>query len=78
MVRTQILLAEEQYRELKAEAAATGRSLSALIRACVDAHLAAVEEDPLLDLVGSIPAAGDRAPVDLAERHDAYLYGGKR
>jgi hypothetical protein len=77
MVRTQILLDESQYRELKAEAEATGKSLSAIIRDCGDAHLAAAEEDPLLDLVGSIPATGDNAPADLAERHDAYLYGGK-
>jgi len=69
MVRIQILLGEEQCRELKA----AGQSLSALIQDCVDARLAVVEDDPLLDLGGSIPATSDRAPEDLAERHDAYL-----
>ena len=77
MRRTQILLEEEQYEELKKESLTTGESLSAIIRSCVAQHLDAARQDPLLDLVGSIKQAGDPAPPDLGERHDHYLYSEK-
>lgn len=78
MKRTQILLEDSQYRQLKDEAQATGKSLSELVRICVASHLTEREKDPLFDLVGYLSAKEDKAPVDLAQRHDAYLYGDKR
>ena len=77
MHRTQILLEETQYKVLKSESLATGRSLSAIIRGCVAEHLEATRQDPLLDLVGSVKKADDPAPDDLSEHHDQYLYAGK-
>ena len=77
MVRTQILLEESQYRMLKDEAQATGRSLSEIVRSSIDAHLAKRQQDPLFDIVGCVQSKDDQAPEDLAEHHDAYLYGGK-
>jgi hypothetical protein len=72
--RTQILLEDEQYKELKKESQTTGESLSAIIRGCVTEHLRAARQDPLLDLVGSVASEGDAAPSDLGEHHDDYLY----
>jgi hypothetical protein len=63
---------------LKDEAEATGKSLSELVRACVASHLVEREKDPLFDMVGYVRREEDKAPADLAERHDAYLYGAKR
>lgn len=78
MRRTQILLEESQYRELKREALATGKALSEIVRECLASHLAESERDPLFDLVGYIRAENDRAPADMAKRHDAYLYGNRK
>jgi len=77
MHRTQIMLENEQYEELKKESLITGESLSAIIRGCVAQHLDSATQDPLLDLVGRIESADDPAPSDLSERHDHYLYAKK-
>jgi hypothetical protein len=74
MHRTQILLEDKQYEELRKESLITGKSLSAIIRDCVAQHLDTARHDPLLDLVGSVERADDPAPSDLGERHDHYLY----
>ncbi len=77
MRRAQVLLSEDQYQALKEEGRMTGKSISEIIRNCVDQHLAGQGRDPLFDLIGSVDAGDDPAPEDLAERHDEYLYGGK-
>lgn len=74
MHRTQILLEDEQYEELKRESLATGESLSTTIRVCVEQRLVCARQDPLLDLFGRIERASDTAPSDLGERHDHYRY----
>lgn len=78
MRRTQILLKESQYRDLKRESLATGKPLSEIVRECLASHLAESERDPLFDLIGSVRAADDPAPADMAKRHDAYIYGTRK
>ncbi|MFQ5544200.1 MAG: hypothetical protein ACE5FY_07620 [Nitrospiria bacterium] len=75
MKRTQILLEESQYIQLKDEVSATGKSLSEIVREAIDSHLRERENDPLFDIVGSVLAKEDPAPADLGAQHDKYLYG---
>lgn len=75
MKRTQILLEESQYIQLKDEVSATGKSLSEIVREAIDSHLRERENDPLFDIVGSVRAKEDPAPADLGAQHDKYLYG---
>lgn len=75
MVRTQVQLREDQYRELKRRAAAEDRSLAELVRESVDSWLASapggVGLEGLRELAGAF-----RDPVgarNVAEDHDRYL-----
>ena len=75
MKRTQIYLEEELDRELRAAAAAEGRSAAAVIREAVRRYLAGVDhprsEDPFLAIAGSVSGRAK----DGALNHDHYLYG---
>jgi metal-responsive CopG/Arc/MetJ family transcriptional regulator len=74
MRRTQIYLEEDVDRELRAVAAAEGRSAADLIREALRRYLAerkGAEADPILALAGTIAGL----PRDAAAEHDRDLYG---
>lgn len=74
MHRLQVLVTEEQYAWLKEKAAASGRSISQVIRDLLDEAEAilsrSVMDDPFWDIVGM--ARGNEP--DAGARHDEYLY----
>jgi hypothetical protein len=69
--RTQIILEDEQYRLLKAEAARTGASLGALVRAAVDDRFGRSTGDQREALAALEDSAG--AWADLAVDGEAYV-----
>lgn len=69
--RTQIILEDEQYRLLKAEAARTGASLGALVRAAVDDRFGRSTGDQREALAALKDSAG--AWADLAVEGEAYV-----
>jgi len=75
MRRTQIYFEEDLDRELRAVAAAEGRSAAALIREAVRRYLAdrghGGRGDPILTMIGTI----EGLPADAAAEHDRDLYG---
>ena len=75
MRRTQIYLDEDLDRDLRAVAAAEGRSAADLIREAVRRYLAersgAGPVDPIAAMIGSI----EGLPPDAAAEHDRDLYG---
>jgi hypothetical protein len=71
MIRTQISLPEDQYRLLKERAAATGKSMSALIREALSQS--DVEREARWDRAFSWFGRTGSGLGDLAERHDDYL-----
>jgi plasmid stability protein len=75
MRRTQIYLDEDVDRELRAAAAAEGRSAADLIREAVRRYLAerggGGSVDPIAAMIGSV----DGLPSDAAVEHDRDLYG---
>ncbi len=76
MHRTQILLKQEQYQRLHAEARSKGISLSALIRHLVDDHFVSAgspAQDPLDALAGIGSGTGE--PV--GREHNRHLYGAR-
>ncbi len=73
MVRTTIMLPASLKTRAERRARARGTSLGGLIR---DALTAAVEESAESDpLFSDDTVYRGRAPRDLAENHDRYLYG---
>jgi hypothetical protein len=78
-VRSQLLLEQRQYQQLKRLAYERDQSLSAVVRDLLDAALgtggkpAALVRRVRLALVGSGRDAQGRR--DVARRHDRYLYG---
>lgn len=78
MIRVQVLLTEEQDRQLELLARRLRMSKTGLVREGVDAVLhrrGTQSSDALLDLVGQ---AGRIGRSDVARHHDAYLVGGVR
>jgi hypothetical protein len=72
MTRTQVSLAEEEYRFLKAEAAHRGASLSAVVRDLIrDGMRQATESAPHVWDVAGLVGASEFTGKD----HDAVLYG---
>ena len=80
MRRTQIYIDEALDRELRATAAAQGRSAAALIRQALRAYLSGdipgshvdgADVDPILAMIGAFNAL----PEDAAAEHDRDLYG---
>lgn len=76
MHRTQISLENWQYEMLSRKAAATNKSLSALIRELVDNAFGTphVEDDPLGAITGIATGDGRAA----GREHDHLLYDGRR
>ena len=75
MRRTQIYLEEDVDRELRAAAAAEGRSAADLIREAVRRYLAdrggTASVDPIAAMIGTVAGL----PPDAAAEHDRDLHG---
>ena len=69
MVRTQLLLKEEQHRRLKQLSRSEGKSLSAVVRDILDDHFGRKEVD-LAGLAGVV-----RDAPEVARDHDRWIYG---
>lgn len=81
MVRKQLYIDTDLNDGLRVLAARTGRSEAEHVREALRAYLereqrAVDGEDPLLGLVGLVDDSD--GPNDVAEHHDAYLYGDRR
>ena len=75
-VRVQILLSQDEDDAVESEARRLGISKSEVVRRCLRPLVAPEGTgSPFEDLIGIID---DDGPRDMAENHDAYLYGGKR
>jgi hypothetical protein len=76
MHRTQLLLEEWQFEELKVMAEREGRSISDLVREIVSERLGkrGMRSTTLDDLAGLVR----EGPADLGENHDHYLYGARK
>lgn len=75
MRRTQIYLDEDIDAELRALAAAEGRSAADVIREALRRYLSergASSSDPILAIAGTVSGL----PPDAAAQHDRDLYGG--
>lgn len=78
MTRVQILLTEEQDRELERLAQRIRTSKAKLVREGVDLVLRrkqAVTSEPLLELIGQAGSVGRR---DISLHHDQYLLASER
>lgn len=77
MTRVQILLPEEQDRQLEALALKRRESKGKLIRSALDLMLRteSAEEEPLLNLIGQ---AGRSRRSDVSDRHDRILAASER
>lgn len=78
MTRVQILLTEEQDRQLEALARRLRTSKARLVREGVEYVLQrrkAGPRDPLLELIGQAGRVGRK---DISRRHDAYLLAAGR
>lgn len=71
IVRTQLLVREEQHRRLKRISRERGISLSALLREILDQHLSGEAAD-ISCLAGVI-----KDGPGVAANHDRWIYGGK-
>lgn len=80
MVRKQLYIDADLNDGLRLLAARTGRSEAEHVREALRAYLARGHEidhdDALLGLIGLVD--GTDGPSDVAEHHDAYLYGAPR
>lgn len=76
MVRTQIYLPRKIHEELRRRGKALKISIAEQIRRAITLYLkmeeepALNEDDPIWKIIGGVE--------DLSQRHDEYLYGGKR
>ncbi len=73
MVRTQVMLTEEQIQGLKKLAAERRTSMADLIREGVDRILADQERKRLWDRSMEAMGMFNCGPSDVSERHDDYL-----
>lgn len=77
MIRTQVLLTEDDLAAVRSEARRLGISMSEVIRRQLkplksDSSLPA-SEDPFLALIGAF--SDPDGPTDVSVNHDHYLYG---
>jgi hypothetical protein len=72
MIRTQLLLEENQHRQLKRLARASGKSMSAVLREILGEHFDR-DTTGMSDLAGLV-----KDGPDVARDHDRYLYGSAR
>ena len=77
--RTQMYFPEEMFREMKFLAEQEQSTVAEIVRKAVTEFLGkragkVWEDDPLWKMVG----ATESGVKDLADRHDDYLYGGRR
>ena len=81
MVRTQIYLPEEQYKELIQIARRQDKPMAEIIRTYIKIGLKREEtidksgREVMLSLIG---IAKGKGPKDLSINHDHYLYGGPK
>jgi hypothetical protein len=73
MVRTQIYLPDDLHRALGHAARRRGVSMAELIRRA--AETVVTNEDSVTDPLADITGIDDRGPTDMAEQHDAHLFG---
>lgn len=73
MIRTQIQLTEDQAHALKELAARRDVSMAELIRQGVERILAESDRREKRRRALAVIGRFDAGPVDVAERHDAYL-----
>jgi len=77
MIRTQVLLTEDDLAAVRSEAKRLRISMSEVIRRQLRSlnsdSLPAVEEDPFLALIGAF--SDPDGPTDVSVNHDHYLYG---
>lgn len=81
MIRTQIQLTDEQFRQVKRVAAAEAKSIAQIIREALDARFAAGSREDLWKQAWEFVGCGEdyEGATDVAIRHDHYLaraYGG--
>jgi len=80
MIRTQVLLTEDDLAAVRSEAKRLGISMSEVIRRQLkplkDDPPPCSEEDPFLALIGSF--SDPDSPGDVSVNHDHYLYGGPK
>ncbi len=80
--RVQLYFDDDQYRDLKKLSRKRSEPMAVLVREAVTTYLGQpaasgdVATDSLLQLEGLVPARNKRK-TDLAENHDAVLYGRK-
>jgi len=78
MIRTQINLTEDQYRELQQEARRKSQSLSAIVRDVIDKKLGAkIKKGNAWILLEMAKKAGRSGEKNLARDYKRYLYGDK-
>ena len=80
MIRTQVLLTEQDLAAVRCEAKRLGISMSEVVRRQLQSlksgSSAAGGEDPFFALVGAFSDPG--GPTDVSANHDHYLYGGPK
>lgn len=77
MIRTQINLTEEQYRQLQLEARRKDQSISALVREAVDKAVVKKRKGNARILLEMAKGAGRSGEKNLARDYKRYLYGDK-
>jgi hypothetical protein len=76
MVRTQVQLTESQLRALRNASAATGKSISELVRQGVDRYLAAgheVRREERIERAIRVAGRFSSGLTDVSARHDRHL-----
>ena len=76
--RSQIMLDDDMYRGLAAEAEIEGRSISSLVREAISQWLAprrsrSIQESPFWSLIGT-GHGGNAGDLPVSENVDAYVY----
>jgi len=73
MIRVQMQFTQEQLEALRAQAAASGRPLAAVVRDAVDAWMADHQRSRLVDRALGAIGGFHSGLGDLADHHDRYI-----